>query len=61
MRLETQAMKRWLTALFVLLLAGCTTLPPRIAQPVSSAIAVTEVTPLGQIAAASLALSLIHI
>lgn len=55
MRFGTEAMRRWLTALFVLLLAGCTTLPPRIAQPASSAIAVTGVTPLGRIAAASLA------
>ena len=55
MRFGTEAMRRWLTALFVLLLAGCTTLPPRIAQPASSAIADTGVTPLGRIAAASLA------
>jgi putative cardiolipin synthase len=48
-------MRRWFTALFVLLLAGCTTLPPRIAQPASSAIADTGDTPLGRIAAASLA------
>ena len=48
-------MRRLLTALFVLLIAGCTTLPPRIAQPASSAIADTGVTPLGRIAAASLA------
>ena len=49
------AMRRCLTALFVLLLAGCTTLPPRIAPPTSSAIADTGGTPLGRIAAASLA------
>lgn len=55
MRFGTEAMRRWLTALFVLLLAGCTTLPPRIAPPASSAIADTGDTPLGRIAAASLA------
>ncbi len=48
-------MRRWLIALFVLLLAGCTMLPPRIAPPASSAIADTGDTPLGRIAAASLA------
>jgi len=55
MRFGTEAMRRWLTALFVLLLAGCTTLPPRIAPPASSALADTGDTPLGRIAAASLA------
>ena len=51
------AMRPWLTALFVplLLLAGCTTLPPRMALPVSSAIADTSGTALGRIAAAGLA------
>jgi cardiolipin synthase C len=48
-------MSRWLTAFFVLLLAACTTLPPRIEQPASHAFADTESTPLGRIAAASLA------
>ncbi len=51
-------MRRWLTALFallVLLLCGCTTLPPRIAPPASSAFADTGGTPLGRIASASLA------
>jgi putative cardiolipin synthase len=54
MHFGTEAMQRWLTALFVLLLAGCTMLPPRIAPPASSALADTGNTPLGRIAAASL-------
>ena len=52
---ETDTMRRCLIVLLVLLLlAGCTTLPPRIAPPASSAIADTGSTPLGRIAAASL-------
>jgi cardiolipin synthase C len=54
MRFRTEAMRRWLTAFFVLVLAGCTTLPPRIAPPASSAFTDTRDTPLGRIAAASL-------
>ena len=48
-------MRRCLTVLLaLLLLAACTTLPPRIAPPASSALAETGDTPLGHIAAASL-------
>lgn len=55
-------MRRWFNALFALglallsalVLAGCTTLPARIAPPSSSAMADTADTPLGRIAAASL-------